>query len=156
MRTKMILGGGRGRLSVVYVDDLAELAMQAAVQPEVRGRCYNVSDGQLYSRLEILQQLQSQAGRPEKLFPVPAMLTPALLVLLRLGYRYLPNRYAPYFDPRNALFVINDHTISCARAIDELGYQPKVLLADGLAKTVEWIQREGFPASIKGAAEYAG
>ncbi len=138
-RVKYLLGSGRSRLSVLYVDDLVEALLLAETAPRASGQCFNVSDGQVYAKREIVDRLVALCGRPTVVVSVPGPPLQTAFTMLQPIARLVAPALAAGVDVRRVLFAIQDHTINCGKAIDVLGYRPKVLLPEGLARTVAWL-----------------
>jgi UDP-glucose 4-epimerase len=111
-------GDGLQSRDFTYVDDTVSANLAAATAPGERcsGRVYNVAGGRSITLLELLDQLGSLLGvRPEPRF----------------------------IEPRPGDVRRSRADISAARR--DLGYQPTVTVADGLARTLLWAQ-DGRPA----------
>jgi nucleoside-diphosphate-sugar epimerase len=55
-----------------------------------------------------------------------------------------PLRIEPPLYPRRLDFFLKNRAFSIARAQQDLGYQPKVGLDDGLRRTFEWYRQAGW------------
>jgi nucleoside-diphosphate-sugar epimerase len=116
---------------IVYVGDCVQALLLAAERP-VGGRSYNVTSGECLSLREILSEIGRALGKTPRFVPVPpAVLFGAAggseLVARALGRR-------PGLTRARVQWLMNDHHFSIARARDELGYQPRYRLRDGLAE----------------------
>lgn len=136
---KILIGGGASRLSVLYVDDLVEALLLAERAAPASGQTFNISDGQVYAKREIVNQLVGLRGRPRVVLPVPGGPLRMALAMLQPLARVLGPTRAEALDVRRVMFAVQDHTISCRKAIDMLAYAPKVLLREGLGRTVAWL-----------------
>jgi nucleoside-diphosphate-sugar epimerase len=142
---KFLLDGGRSKLSVLYVDDLVAALLLAESSSAASGQCFNVSDGQIYAKRDMIGQLAHLTGRPRIIVPIPGFPVQAFFAAIHPVVKALAPSRAADVDVRRVLFAVYDHTISCQKAIDVLGYRPKVMFPEGLARTVEWLasSREG-------------
>lgn len=102
--------GGQSR-DFTYVDDVVAAAVAAATAPaeHCTGKAYNVACGQSHSLLDLLDALARIVGAD-------------------------PTRV--HTSPRPGDVRRSHADITAARR--DLGYEPKVLFADGLARTAEW------------------
>lgn len=108
----VIFGDGRQTRDFIFVEDVVEAALRAAVTPEVTGQILNIGSGQPCSILDLLDLLQSISGiKTEPLFEPP-----------RQG------------DITHSCADIN-------RARTLLGFSPSVSLGEGLALTWDWFSR---------------
>ncbi len=135
-RVKFLLGGGRSRLSAVYVDDVVEALLLAECVSQATGHCFNISDGRVYTKREMLERLAAVSGRPRIVVPVPGSIAKAACAIMHPLVNAVAPSLGPRFDVRHVRFALEDHTISCRKAIDVLGYRPKVLLAEGLSRAL--------------------
>lgn len=135
---KLLLGGGRSRLSIIFVEDLAAALILAANRTEAVGKTYNISDGGAYSKREIVDLLRQLTGRPKLIVGIPG--GPVYLALRLAGpfARVFAPGSEDRFDPRRVTFATSDHVIDSTKAMDELGFHPRVQLREGLARTAAW------------------
>ncbi len=102
-----VCGDGHQSRDFVYVGDVVEANMRASTAPDVAGRIYNIGCGRSASLLELIAALNQIFG---------AELVPM---------------FAP---PRAGDIRFSSADISRARA--ELGYEPRIGLAEGLERTI--------------------
>ena len=102
-----VFGDGHQSRDYVYVGDVVEANMRASTTPGVAGRIYNIGCGRSASLLELIAALNQILG----------------------------TEFAPVFSPPRAGDIrFSSADISRARA--ELGYEPRVGLAEGLERTI--------------------
>lgn len=106
-----IWGDGENVRDYIYIDDIVEATLRLIEQPQ-DGGTYNLGSGMGYSINQVKDVVEQVCGRP-------------------LHSTYRPARG---MDVRS---VVLDNT----RLSDRLGWQPGVGLADGVARTWEWLQR---------------
>jgi nucleoside-diphosphate-sugar epimerase len=118
--TITVWGTGEEERDLLHCDDLCDF-VQAAVarQPEKFG-LYNCGLGEAISIKNLVQKIIGASGK-------------------KLGVAY--DLSAPTI--KTSLFL------DCAKAKTELGWQPKVRLDDGIARTVEWWKNNIDPATLK-------
>lgn len=135
-RVHVLWGGGKARISMGYVTDVAEAVVLAASRPEATGRIYNVSGGEPHSWREILEAVEAATGRARLFLPLPGE---AVLPVARAVHRVLAPlapRLASRIDPRTIRFLLTDHAVDIGRIRRELGYAPRVSLAEGVRRTL--------------------
>jgi nucleoside-diphosphate-sugar epimerase len=135
-RLQLLWGAGRARISMVYVSDLAEAAVLAATQPQAAGRVYNVSGGPPHRWRDIAHAVGRATGRRRWLLALPGAAVLPLAGLVYPTLLRLAPRLASRCDPRSIRFLLADHVVDIARIQHELGYVPKVSLADGVRRTL--------------------
>jgi predicted dehydrogenase/nucleoside-diphosphate-sugar epimerase len=136
-RTFVIIGGGRIELGITYVENLVDGVILAGTKPEAIGNIYNlVDDGTLTAR-EYIELFMETSGVRANIVNMPyaaiygiTMLYEAVsgLGLIKPG---ATSRDQLRWKQAKVRFP-ND------RAKNDLGWQPKVPLKEGLIKTFKW------------------
>jgi UDP-glucose 4-epimerase len=111
-----IHGDGRQTRTFTYVDDTVDGFVRALRTPGARGEIINVGGTETVTILELASQIQEQLGIPQ---PLRASFLP---------YEQLPGKYQ---DVRHRI-------PNTAKAKAVLGFEARVSLADGLARSIEW------------------
>jgi UDP-glucose 4-epimerase len=112
-----IWGDGNQLRDYTYVDDAVDALLRAGFSDQANGRVYNVGAPQPVSHLELVETLIEIAGTGR--------------------YRLKP------FPPERAKIDVGDIYSSYKRIQTELGWEPKVDLREGLARTVEYYRAYG-------------
>jgi len=107
-----IWGDGNQLRDYTYVDDAVDALLRAGFSDEANGRVYNLGAPQPVSHLELIETLIEIAGTGR--------------------YRLKP------FPPERAKIDVGDIYSSYKRIQTELGWEPRVDLREGLARTVEF------------------
>ena len=106
----IIFGDGEQSRDFTYVDNVIQANVQAAVAEGVAGRVYNVACGERFTLNALVAQIAEIVGSDVEPEHAPA----------RVG------------DVRHSMACIE-------RARADLGYEPEVSFADGLAQTAEFL-----------------
>lgn len=112
-RPLTIYGSGKQTRSFCYVADMVDGLVRAAFRPKTRGELFNLGNPHEFTVLEAAEMLQKLMGQK-----------------LKLLYKPLPKD-----DPRR-----RRPDISKARAI--LDWEPRVMLREGLTKTIAWFKEQ--------------
>lgn len=136
MRQKnfVLADGGRGIISYVYLDNLID-AVFLAVEKEAYGEAFNITDGHQITWKEYCARLAEIVGMPKPALSMPAM-------LLKTAIR----SQGKNFDilPESVDFITRPHAYSIEKARSYLGYEPKILLDEGMALTAKWLQNQAM------------
>jgi nucleoside-diphosphate-sugar epimerase len=133
-------GSGDGQMLPVYVDDLVESIVLGLLRGEP-GRAYTVWDGEPVTFGEYFDRIGAIAGAGEaRRLPRPLLTVAAKAMEAAASLRNRP----PQFSTRAMTFVDRRGTASNRRAREELGWQPRVSLDEGLARTKAWLREEGL------------
>jgi len=112
------------RRSLIYVGNLADAVIKAIDVPAAAGRAYLVSDGDDVSTPDLVRAIARALGVAPRLLPCP----PAML---RLGAALTGKR-------AELARLTGSLQADGSRARRELGWQPRLSLAQGLAATARW------------------
>ncbi len=116
------------RRSLIHIDNLSAAIEQSLTHAAAGGKTFLVSDGEDVSTAELARRIGVALGRPARLINVPPR-------LMQWGLRCL-GRGADY----RRLF--GSVAIDAALIRAELGFNPPVSLADGLADTARWYREQ--------------
>lgn len=113
----VIHGDGKQTRTFTHVDDTVEGFVRALHTPEARGEVINIGGTGTVTILELAERVQVALGLPKK--PLRVQFVP---------YEELPGRYQD----------VRERIPDTTKAKALLGFEAKVGLAEGLAKTIEW------------------
>ncbi|MAE65815.1 MAG: hypothetical protein CMJ18_16215 [Phycisphaeraceae bacterium] len=141
-----IVGSGRNRRSMSYVDNLSQGLALAAVVPAAAGRTYWIADERPYSMNEIVDTVERLLAE-EFGFDVVGkrMRLPGFAGdVARVVDRCL-QATGLYHQKIHVLSEMNQ-TIACTvdRARAELGYQPRIELEEGMRRSIQWCLDQGL------------
>lgn len=139
-RPVVFVGSGQGSFPAIYVDDLIDLCMVAAVHPRADGEAFNAVMDPAPTVREYMGALSGLAGHRSWLgIPVPLML--AVLYPIAL----LASPHSRWKDgPDIVRFVDRYYNYSMAKARDLLGWQPRIGLEEGIQRCVPWLREKGL------------
>ena len=150
-RLFFMVGNGRNTLDLSYASNIAHALWLAAMRPEAVGRIYNVADGFGITCRHFLGALAKEME-----LPVPRRWIPKALVapLVGLLLEAEPEPKENFRPSRAALLrlcaLYRDSEPDISRIRKELGYEPPVDFAAGVAETVAWY-RQTFSADQAGS-----
>ena len=109
-----MLSSGRRRADWIYVDDVVEGLLRAAIIPGIEGCAFDLGLGSLVSVREIVEQIAEITG---------TSVAPA--------FGALPDRPFEQERPADTTFLLS-----------RLGFQPRTSLKQGLEATIAWYRRQ--------------
>ena len=110
-----IMGDGKQMRDMNYVDDVVDALLLAVVTPAARGQIYNLGAPAPVALREIATRLIEIAGRG--------------------SLRFVP------FPPERKRIDVGSVTVDYARIRADLGWEPRVGLDDGLARTIRYFEQ---------------
>jgi nucleoside-diphosphate-sugar epimerase len=141
-----LLGDGRNRRSMGYVDSLASGILLAAQTPAAAGRIYWLADERPYPMKEIVDTVRDVLREDFGMAVKPATVRlPGLVAdVARLGDGVL--QAAGLYNQELHVLSEMNLTIACTieRAKRELGYRPLVDLREGMRRSVKWCLDRGM------------
>ncbi|WP_257670052.1 NAD-dependent epimerase/dehydratase family protein [Parapedobacter tibetensis] len=133
------IGRIRQKLSFVYVEDLAGVIIDAAIQRESaqEPKTYTISDGNIYGRYEVADLVKTLLPRKAFRLHLPLGIVKAAANVLEWSYRQSVKPPVIYRERINELTAPN-WECDIAAAKQDLAFAPQYDLKKGLAKTISW------------------
>ena len=122
---------GRGIITLVYVDDLVDCINRALTLPEAERGVFTAWDGRPVTAKEFFDHYSRMLGKKGVRTAPAALLRPLM-------------RLTPGVNPDDLIFLMRRAVYPNARARDVLGWQPRVRLEEGMARTERWLREEGL------------
>ena len=132
-----LVSGGKALLQPVYIDDLVSAFLLCAEPAEAIGHSYNIAGNSVVSFREFATLTAQSLHKSLPSSNIPPWL--ANLLALLPGFK---SEMSPRGRSRGD-FMTSNHVYAIDRARNELGYEPRVDLAEGLKLTMEWYQKQG-------------
>jgi nucleoside-diphosphate-sugar epimerase len=135
-----ILGSGRIYYHLTYIDDLAEGFRLCGESAAAANRTYILAGGEVTTLNELVKIVAEVAGVPPPRLHVPVW--PFWLAGAACEAVCVPLGLEPPLYRRRVDFYTKSRAFDIARARQELGYDPKVGLRDGIARTLAWYAQQ--------------
>jgi nucleoside-diphosphate-sugar epimerase len=137
-----MFGDGRAHYHPVYIDNLVDAFELAAASNNNDGEAYLIGDEKYYQLNDLVSAIAEvlRVDATIRHFPFWPLWTAALAC----EAVYKPLRTEPPLFRRRVDWFRQNRAFSIEKARRELGYQPKVGLKEGLAKTADWYREQGY------------
>lgn len=135
--TPVIFGDGSGHAYPIFIDNLVDGMMLAAVHPKAAGEAYNMCDPSVTLR-EWFGFYGRMCGRKPRSIPLWAA---NLLVLLNKPLRL----NLPLNRARLRMYKLKID-FPATKAMEQLGYQPRIPIEEGMKITEAWLREAGYLA----------
>lgn len=136
-----VIGSRENQLNGLYVTDLAEACVLAGEKEVAAGQAYNLCNQQGITQQELFDILCDAFDLPRVRRRVPLRVAHHFAHAVETFAR-LTGRKDPPSISRHALSVLaRPARFSNAKAREQLDWKPSITHPDGLARTIEWIQR---------------
>jgi nucleoside-diphosphate-sugar epimerase len=132
-----LIDGGRALLDMSYVDNVADVLIAAALYPApLRGRAYNVSNGEPISVADLMRTVVDGLGLKARFMPIGFSLAYGAAAAMEAAANLRPSRPEPVLTRYTVGVLGKTQTLSIDRAKSELGWTPRVGLRDGIERTL--------------------
>lgn len=138
----LMFGDGETTYHPVYIDNLVDLFLLAAERPEAVGRTYIGGDEHYYTLNEIVRMVGEAIDVNVRIVHLPFW--PLWIVSAAVEFACKPFPVEPPLFRRRADWFRQVRAFSIDRAKEELGYEPRVGLAEGLRRTADWYRENDY------------
>ena len=138
----LMFGKGAVHYHPVYIDNLVDAFELAAESEDCGGETYLVGDDRYYTLNDLVRAIAKSLDVELTIQYLPFWPLWVSAVACEALYKPLPAE-PPLFRRRIDWFRQN-RAFSIDKARGQLGYQPKVGLDEGLARTATWYREEGY------------
>lgn len=137
-----IVGSGRPYYHLAYIDDLVTGFLLALERPEAVGEAFILAGVRYLSQTELASLIAQHTGGKVLPFHIPA--APLRWAGAVCEALFLPLGMEPPLYRRRVDFWTKSRAFSIAKARRLLGYDPKVEVEEGIARTAAWYREAGW------------
>jgi nucleoside-diphosphate-sugar epimerase len=141
-----LVGPGTQRRSMVFTGNLVQGALLAETAVAAPGRAYWIADAEPYALRDILQTVRDAlAAEGLAVTSRPPLRIPRAAGVIAERLDRVAQAAGRYVQALHVLGELKD-TIACdiSRARNDLGYEPKVALYEGMRESVRWCLAQGW------------
>jgi len=141
-----LVGAGQNRRSMAFIDNICQGLLLCERAREARGQTYWIADRRPYSMTEIIGTVEDVMARDFGVEPArQRMKLPSIASEVAFGMDSMLQSIGLYHQKMHVLSEMNK-TIACdvSKAERELGYDPKVDLAEGMRRSMAWMLERGI------------
>lgn len=138
----VMIGSGDTLYHLTYIDDLVEGFLLASRSEAAPGEVFTIAGPRYTTLRELVGLIADALGRPHPRWRIPYWPVYAAAVMCELVCR--PLRVPPPLYPRRVEFFAHDRAFDFSKARALLGYEPRVDLEEGLARTAAWYRAQGL------------
>jgi len=137
-----ILGRGEIYYHLTYIDDLVDGLRLCGEHPAAANRTYILAGGEVTTLNELVAIVARVAGVPPPRLHLPVW--PFWIAGAACEAFCAPFGIEPPIYRRRVDFYTKSRAFDIARARREIGYAPRVTLADGIKRTLDWYREHGW------------
>jgi len=136
-----IIGSGKNKISWVYIDNLIEGIILATESKKAIGEIYIISDKNPYSMNEMVKTISKELGvkTPQH---IPKWIAWIVAVFFEITSKIL--KFSPPLFRDRILSLTEGHMLDCFKACNEIGYNPKIGLKQGMKRTIDYYKKNGL------------
>ncbi|HEX7734124.1 MAG TPA: NAD-dependent epimerase/dehydratase family protein [Ktedonobacteraceae bacterium] len=134
------IGDGRNLVDLTYVENVVHALLLAAEAREAVGKIYTITNGEHPPLWEVIREVLRRLGLPDRLRAVPLPL--ALAVASLMEARAVVTGSEPLLTRYSVQILARTQTYDISAAQRELGYTPRISLADGINRTLAALKEE--------------
>ena len=140
--TFRMIGTGDVLYHMTYIDDLVDGIIRCGEQPAAAGQIYILSGPRYTTVRELVDCVAKAEGRKAPRGHVP--LAPMMAAATLCEWLCKPLGVEPPLHRRRLDFFIKDRAFTSDKARRDIGYQPRIDLQEGLARTFAWYRTTGL------------
>ena len=137
------VGYKRQDITFVYVEDVVQ-AVFLALEKGENGRPYFLSDGEVYQSTTFSNLIHEALGRPWWIRITAPMWVLRIVTFFGEYIGRMTGKVTALNNDKYNILKQRNWRCDIQPAIDELGYQPKVQLEEGVKRTIKWYQDNGW------------
>lgn len=131
-------GSGQKLINNTYIENLIQ-AIFLAIESEKRsGEIYNIADRRRIDRRHFFRTVSQEASVPKPRLHIPPPIFRKILDICEFLTAYLKLQSPLLVSKARYKFLAVNLDYSIAKAIEELGYDPKYSFDEGMKKTILW------------------
>lgn len=142
MKIVPIIGSGNIFYHMVYIDDLVDAFILAAVNQKAIGEAFIIGGDERLTLNKLIDLIASVLNINSKIIHLPAKPFQWLGTLCERIF--IPLKLEPPIYRRRVDFFTKSRAFDITKARNLLNYEPKVSIETGLAHTAEWYKKQGF------------
>jgi len=135
-------GNANPRYAIVYVSDIAELAILAATSDKGIGQVYNVAGSEPVRLKDFAESLVRARGVKRTWVTMPYAVAWVWCWMMETIAKLLRSEKMPYLTLASLRSIHREGHIDGSKARNELGWEPKVTLDEGTKLYVQWLRQQ--------------
>lgn len=128
---------GKQLMDMTCVENVALAIALALKADRAEGQVYNITNGEPTPFKELIEEALQGLGLPIRYKKLPAFLLGGLASSLEVLYRVLPLKGEPPLTRYTYYLLRYSQTLDISKAREELGYEPRISIKEGIAQYVQ-------------------
>ncbi len=137
-----MFGSGKTLYHPLYIDTLIDAFLLCMEEGKGDGNAYLIADEEYVAIEDLVKRVANALHIPVKIPHYP--ITPLIIAGHLCEKLCKPFHIAPPIFPRRVDWYRQNRAFKIDKAKKDLGFQPKISLDEGLARTAEWYMKQGY------------
>lgn len=138
----VMIGKGKGIIQPVYVKDVVDALILSAEKEEVKNETFIIAGLEALTKRDFCKEIAKFIGKSIPSFYIPAFLAiPPIFFIEKLSVLLKKD---PVLSRRKVRFFLTSQSFKIDKATKILGFEPKVMLREGLQLTVDWYKKQNL------------
>jgi nucleoside-diphosphate-sugar epimerase len=139
-----LIDGGNAQIDITYVDNVIDALLLCQQAPDrLLGKIFNITNGQPISVANLLAQLFAKLNKPCRLRPISRQMADRMASLMETIANTIFMGREPILTRYTVGLLAYSQTLDITAATQELGYQPRISIDEGLDIFARWYGRGG-------------
>lgn len=131
-------GGGHAALNTIFVENLVDAVFLAAENEKAVGEVYNLTDGEFVSKRKFIESIADAMELPHPHLTPPLWFARIVTWFSESLAKMRGAKEAPLFNFTRLKFLGYNLDFSIQKAMDQLGYRPRVNFDEAMSQTMAW------------------
>ncbi len=132
---------GERALNTIYIENLLDAIFLAVARDEAVGQAFNLTDGEFVSKRRFIEAVADAMDLPHPTLMPPFWLAYAATWISEKIARLKGAKEAPLFNFTRLKFMGYNLDFSIQKAMDQLGYRPRVNFDEAISETMAWYKK---------------
>lgn len=141
------IGDGRNLVDLTYVQNAVHALILALTAPQAVGNTYTITNSEHVPLWELIRRALVQLGLPTRLRPIPLPVALALATAME-AVATVSGR-EPTLTRYTAAILARTQTYTIAAAERDLGYSPRISIADGIERTLAALAQQQHQEMVR-------
>jgi nucleoside-diphosphate-sugar epimerase len=134
-------GGGDAAMNLIFVNNLVDAVFLAVEAEKAVGEAYNLTDGELVSKRQFIGTIADALELPHPTRTPPLWLAWTVTWCAEKLAKLRGAKKAPLFNFPRLKFIGYSLDFSIQKALDDLGYRPRVNFEEAIGETMDWYKK---------------
>lgn len=134
-----ILGDGENVVDLTYIENVVDALLLCAESPaSTLGKKYNITNDEPVKIWKLIERICDELGYRHPSRKISYKTANAAASMLELFYSLIPFSPEPPLTRLSVSMMANSTTLDISAAKNELGYQPKISVEEGVQRFLKW------------------